>query len=148
MQGTLLATGCNTNGECNVSGIRLFDSIDTYGAERIAAKEEAKRKADEERNAQEAAKRQAEIERQSREAERERLEKERLEKERIAQEQRLAQEKAALGLQQQEKKDNLVRKQRQLQQELSSLKGWFTGKRRKEIESALHQIQAEIDNLK
>lgn len=145
--GTLLSAGSNTHGECDVSGIRLFDSIDTYEAERIAAKEEAERKLEEKRKAQEASKRQAEIERQRREEERERLEKEHLEKERIAQEQRLAQEKAALERQRQEKKENLVCKQRQFQQELSSLKGWFIGKRRKEIESALRQIQVEIDNL-
>lgn len=47
--GTLLATGNNTHGECNVSGIRLFNSIDTYEEERIAIKEEVQRKADEER---------------------------------------------------------------------------------------------------
>ena len=145
--GTLLSAGNNPHGECDVSGIRLFESIDTYEAERVFAKEEAKRKADEERRVREAAIKQAEIEKQRREAERERLEKERLEKEQIAREQRLAQERAFLELQRREQNEALLRKQRQLQQELSSLKGWFAGKRRKEIEGALRQIQAKIENL-
>jgi flagellar biosynthesis GTPase FlhF len=123
--GTVVATGYNKDGQCNVEGWKLFENYETIDAERKAAEERAaaERKAAEERAAAErkAAEERAEAERK---AAAEKAERERQEK--IA---KLNAEKASL------------------QDELASLKGLFSGKRRKEIEARLAEIGKELEKL-
>jgi hypothetical protein len=87
--GTVVAIGDNKNGECDISGWKLFNSLETLENERKEAPE---------RN-------------------------------RIEEIQKLQVEKSALNT------------------ELSNLKGLFTGKRRKEIETRLAVIDAQLEKL-
>ena len=97
--GTVVAVGDNKDGQCNFSGWRLFQSVDTLEEER----EEAKK-----RREQEKARREQEKAR------------------RIAQ---LQQQRA------------------DVQSELANLKGLFTGKQRRELESKLAEINNELKGL-
>ena len=108
--GTLLAVGQNDNGQCNVSGWKLFDSLDAIERERAEMKQRAERAAEEARLR----------------AEREAAEEQ---KRREARKAALAQERAAL------------------QAELANLKGLFSGKRRKELEARLTEIDNEWKGL-
>lgn len=101
--GTVVAAGKNSDGQCNVSDWKLFNSIETLDQELAEAQERRKREAEE-------ARRQEEQRKQVRLAE-------------------LAAEKNAL------------------QAELAGLKGLFTGKRRKEIEARLAEIETEQRGL-
>ena len=80
--GTVVAVGWNKKGQCDVSGWRLFQNIETLEAERAEARKR-----------------------------------------------RMAEQKAALEM------------------ELSSLKGLFTGKRRREIEAQLAEIDSKLKAL-
>lgn len=120
--GTVVAVGCNDYGECNISSWRLFRSADTIEEERIEARnQEQQRRKEEEKRCRA-------VEEQRRKEE----EKQR----RAAEEQRRAREKFTL---EQEKMA--------LEQELSSLKGLFTGKRRRQIEERIRQIDYEREKL-
>lgn len=123
--GKVVAVGFTEQGQCNVEGWKLFNSLDTLERERKEAAERA------EQELREAAER---AERQRKEAA-ERAERER--KEAIERAERERQERIAA----------LTAEQASLQAELLTLKGFFTGKRRKEIEARLAQIDAELKKL-
>ncbi len=123
--GSVLATGSNDYGRCDIFDWKLFNSMDTLERERREATERA------ERERREAVER-AELERKEATewAERKRLEAAaKLEAERQARLAALNKEKTALSA------------------ELSGLKGIFSGKRRKEIEARLAEIDAELKKL-
>ena len=120
--GTVVAVGDNDEKQCDVSGWKLFNSVDTIERERKEAEEERT-----ERERKEAEER---AERERKEAE-ERAEPERREAEaaRQAQITKLSEEKSRLNA------------------ELLTLKGLFSGKRRKEIETRLAEIDAKLKKL-
>lgn len=104
--GTVLATGENRDGQCDVQEWKLFNSIDTLRQER----EDAKKRWQEEQTRRES-------------------ERNRCTEEHTRQRAALESERTAL------------------QTELANLKGLFTGKRRKEIEARLAEIEAELKKL-
>ena len=110
------------------TGMRLFENLDTFDQEyQEAVLREQKRREREQQRQEEA----------SRRAEKARQEKQRREEEeKRRQEEERAQRRAALEAE----KSNL-------QTELSNLKGFFTGKRRKEIEARLAEIEAVLKKL-
>ncbi len=59
----------------------------------------------------------------------------------------LMKKQAEAERQKRQRQSDLQNEQSHLQQELKSLKGLFTGKRRQEIESRLMQIEKELRNL-
>ena len=138
--GTVVAVGENGDGKCDVEGWKLFKSLDTLEEERrraeekrLAREEEERQRAEEERRVRkEEERRRAEEERRAREEE----ERRRAEEERHRLEEARQQRLSALA-------DEEVR----LQNELSSLRGLFTGKRRREIEQRLDDIRTEKMNL-
>ena len=134
--GTVVTVGNDEDGKCGVSGWKLFDHFDTLEQERKEAAERAERKR------KEAAER-AERERKAA-AERAKLERkaaaERAERERREKEERDRKEKEA-------RRGTLTAERSALTTELSNLKGLFSGKRRKEIEARLAEINAELKKL-
>lgn len=117
--GTVIATGENADGRCDTTAWKLFENIDTLEEERKAAHQIAEKKAAEAReNA-----RRAEVAR------------------------RLAVQKALEA-------DRIARRKKlececaNLKAELGDLKGFFSGKRRKEIETRLSQIERELRSCK
>ena len=119
--GSVLAVGGNYNGRCEVSGWKLFDSVETIEAERKAAeqKAEAERKAAEQR----------------------------AEAERKAAEEKAKAERKAAEAKRAAKAQALKEEQHALKSELADLHGLFTGKRRREIEARLAEIEAELKKL-
>ena len=119
--GTMVAVGDNENRQCNVSKWKIYNCIYKLQEERAKkarlAKERARRRAEEEYRREEEERRRAEEERRRAEEARQ-------------------QHLSALA-------DEEVR----LQNELSSLRGLFTGKRRREIEQRLDDIRTEKMNL-
>jgi len=59
----------------------------------------------------------------------------------------LEEERRAAKKQREETRDRLTSEQAALNTELANLKGMFTGKRRKEIEVRLAEIDIELKNL-
>jgi len=134
--GTVLATkylGLNVSAhESNVGGWKLFEQLDTLETERIVAAERAKAAAEKVEAERKAAAERAEAERKVAE--------ERAEAQRRADAEKAeAQRRARIATLNQEKAD--------LQTELSNLRGLFTGKRRREIEERLAEIDAELKKL-
>jgi hypothetical protein len=134
--GTVVAVGNNEYNQCNVSGWHLFDNVNTLAEDREAAR----RKAEQYRIEQERLAAERKIQEEKLAAER-KAQEERLAMERKAQEERLAAERQA-------RKDELLSEQNALQAELPTLKGLFAGKRRKEIERRLTEIEWELKRLK
>ena len=116
--GTVVAVGDNDYGKCDVSDWKLFNSLDTLEQERVAAR----KRAEEERIAAE-----------------KRAEEERITAQ-IAAEKRAAEEKMR-------RKAALEQEKSALQTELANLKGLFSGKRRKEIETRLAEIETKLKRL-
>lgn len=117
--GTVIATGENADGRCDTTDWKLFENIDTLEEERKVAHQIAEKKAAEAR----------ENARRAEEARRLAVQKA-LEADRIARRKKLECECA------------------NLKAELGNLKGFFSGKRRKEIETRLSQIERELRSCK
>jgi alpha-tubulin suppressor-like RCC1 family protein len=131
--GTVLAVGDNRQGQCDVGDWKLFNNLDTLDQERkdavIHAEQERKEMAERaERKRKEA------TERKRKEA-----------AERAEQERREAAE--AIERVRQAKRAALTSEKSTLQTELANLKGIFSGKRRKEIEARLTEIEGEQKKL-
>lgn len=123
--GTVVATGCNDEGECNVEGWKLFESEETLEQERTEAREQERK---------ERAQREAEERKRAEEA---RREEEARAARRVA-EKKTAIERTLVSLQQEKES---------LQAELANLRGLFTGKRRRQIEERIRQIDYEKERL-
>ena len=147
--GTVVATGENRSGQCNVSAWRSIIAICAGGNHTVGLRSDGTVVATGENcsgqcnvsdwrlfsGAEELAEQQSAL-------------RERGEKVRQAETRRRVEE--AQRRQEEERaacKVRLVREQAQLQTELSNLKGLFTGKRRKEIEIRLTEIEAELRRL-
>lgn len=127
--GTVVATGNSQLGQCNVSGWKLFNNIDSIVQEKASAKAKL------------------EFEDKQQKIIRKQKEKEAKEKciylQRLAEEERLRQETESAANRQ--KQIMALKKEREsLQSELANLKGFFTGKRRKEIEHRLAAIEEQL----
>ena len=127
--GTVVATEytgarIDYHGQCEVSGWKLFNSFETIEAERKATAEraEAEQKAAEEKRE---AERKAAIERNAT-------------AEKAEAERRLKAEKS----------ESLIKERNRLLVEKAKLTGLFTGRRRREIEERLAQIDAELKKLR
>jgi hypothetical protein len=158
--GTLVAVGADSYNQCRVSSWKLFNSLDTIEAERKVGREKiiaAQEKAEAERKAMEA-KRRATQEKE--EAERNAL------KEMYAalaaeneqnhpdahtenrrgyvSEKEERERRYAEAMAENERRYTLTMEKSSLQAELANLRGLFTGKRRKEIEARLSEIEIEL----
>ena len=130
--GTVVAAGDNKYGGCDVSDWKLFHSMDRLEQERVEERAHLKQK-----EAQEAARQEAE--RVRREEARRRWLAEAEEARR-----RREQEQAEAAAR---KKAELETERSALQTELANLKGLFTGKRRKELEARLADIERALRDL-
>ena len=126
--GTVVAVGYNNDGRCEVSGWKLFENYETIEEERKASAE----KAEAERKA---AAKKAEADRK---AAAEKAEAER----KIAEiERKAAQAKLKESI------SSLEKEGAELKEELENLHGFFSGKRRKEINERLLKITSEIGRM-
>ena len=123
--GRVVAVGSNEDNKCNVENWRLFDNYLTVEQERIAAKEEARKKAE----------KQAEQNRILAERKRQKE----LEQQQAAKRERLAKLSALIA--------SLQKEQATLEAELPMLKGIFKASRRKEAEARLAEIKTELTKL-
>ena len=130
--GTVVANGKNEEGQCFVQGWKLFNSIDTLEQEREEAAAKRRRKEEE-----------AEAERQRLLAEEERRRKE-AEAEAEAKRKRKEAEAAAAR---RAKIAALEAEKASIQAELPTLKGLFSGGKRRELETRLAQIEKELSAL-
>lgn len=130
IDGTVVTAGTNSEGQCNVSDWKLVNSLnelEDWTVKAKARKDEGYRRMEQEKHRfQEEQRRRQEEQRRLREEERCLQEKELAEK-RIRQIAVLTKEKASL------------------QTERANLKGLFVSKRRKEIETRLSEIEAELN---
>ena len=145
--GTLIATGDNESGECEVDGWVLFSSIATMEQERLEAHKRYEREAAEEAERAEQKRREA-TERAERERQEtaERAERERKEAAELAERKR----REAAVKAEEERQSRLAalnQEKAALTAELTALKGLFSGKRRKEIEVRLAEIDSELKKL-
>lgn len=120
--GTVIVAGDNDDGACNTSKWKLFNSIDTLAGELEESRKAAK--------AHRLAEQKAEEERRLAQQETARAEKER--------------ELAARGA----RRAELEQEKKTLRTELAGLKGIFSGKRRRDIEARLAQIETELESYK
>ena len=117
--GTVVAVGLNANGQCNVSDWRLFSNVENLKAER-----EAIRQRGEEARQKEAQRRREEKQRQREEKRRRREEEQRAQRRNVLEAERA-----------------------RLQAELPTIKGLFSGGKRKQVEARLSEIEAELKKL-
>ena len=117
--GTVVANGKNEEGQCFVQGWKLFNSIDTLEQEREEAAAKRRRKEEEA------------------EAERQRL---------LAEEERRRKEAEAAAARR-AKIAALEAEKASIQAELPTLKGLFSGGKRRELETRLAQIEKELSAL-
>ena len=131
--GEVICAGFQKDARCQVFDWKLFDSIDTLEAEREEAIEREKVAAEKAEADRRAAAEKAEAER------------------RAAEEKAEAERKAAAEKAEAERKAKIAKleeEQAALNEELANLKGLFTGKRRKEIETRLDEISTELKKLR
>ena len=126
--GTVVAVRDNDYGKCHVSDWKLFQNLETIEEEREQARLRR------EKEAEKARKREEQLRAEREKAKREKAEREKAEREKAEREK--AERKAALE-----------REKTALQTELANLRGLFTGKRRREIESRLAQIEKDLKGL-
>lgn len=119
--GTVVAKGNNEFGQCDVEDWKLFDNIDTFVEKHCNAIKIAK----ERRIAGEKA-----------------AEERRIAKAKAEEERRIAEEKAR-----QELMEKLKVEKANAENELANLHGLFTGKRRKELEAQIAEIDKKLRNL-
>ena len=119
--GTIVAKGNNEFGQCDVEDWKLFDNIDTFVEKHCNAIKIAK----ERRIAEEKA-----------------AEERRIAKAKAEEERRIAEEKAR-----QELMEKLKVEKANAENELANLHGLFTGKRRKELEAQIAEIDKKLRNL-
>ncbi|MBM6679763.1 TIR domain-containing protein [Pseudoflavonifractor capillosus] len=122
--GKVVAVGSNSYGECNVSDWQLFSSVETLKAERTAL-------------------------RQRREEARQKDEQHRKEKQRWEEEQRRHEEERRRREEEQrtQHRNALEDERTRLQAELPTIKGLFSGGKRRQVEARLAEIEAELKKL-
>ncbi len=123
--GRVVAVGSNEDNKCSVENWKLFDNYLTVEQERIAAKEEARNKAE----------KQAEQNRILAERKRQKE----LEQQQASERERLAKLSTLIA--------SLQKEQSALESELPTLKGIFKAGRRKEVEARLAEIKIELTKL-